>query len=257
MIALVTGASSGIGRDIARSLAKHGINVIITARRRDRLEELKKELTESYGVKVHIIAADISDMAQCRELHRRVKKYSIDIFVNNAGFGVFGDLTDTDLDRELAELDVNVKAFHTLFKLFLQDFRKRDYGYILNTASSAGFFPGPHFSSYYASKAYVVRMTQAVHEELRAARSHVSVSMLCPGPVNTEFMDKARVDFTVPPRVRCGVCRKADVRGAAHYSSVAGDEGGDNPRQAGSGLHSCSFRRAYPEPPGKALICRQ
>ena len=89
-------------------------------------------------MKVHIIAADISDMAQCRELHRRVKKYSIDIFVNNAGFGVFGDLTDTDLDRELAELDVNVKAFHTLFKLFLQDFRKRDYGYILNTASSAG-----------------------------------------------------------------------------------------------------------------------
>ena len=88
MIALVTGASSGIGRDIARSLAKHGINVIITARRRDRLEKLKKELTETYGVKVHIIAADISDMAQCRELHRRVKKYSIDIFVNNAGFGV-------------------------------------------------------------------------------------------------------------------------------------------------------------------------
>ena len=126
MIALVTGASSGIGRDIARSLAKHGINVIITARRRDRLEKLKKELTETYGVKVHIIAADISDMAQCRELHRRVKKYSIDIFVNNAGFGVFGDLTDTDLDRELAELDVNVKAFHTLFKLFLQDFRKRE-----------------------------------------------------------------------------------------------------------------------------------
>ena len=79
MIALVTGASSGIGRDIARSLAKHGINVIITARRRDRLEELKKELTETYGVKVHIITADISDMAQCRELHRRVKKYSIDI----------------------------------------------------------------------------------------------------------------------------------------------------------------------------------
>ena len=161
MIALVTGASSGIGRDIARSLAKHGINVIITARRRDRLEELKKELTETYGVTVHIIAADISDMAQCRELHRRVKKYSIDIFVNNAGLGVFGDFTDTDLDRELAELDVNVKAFHTLFKLFLQDFRKRDYGYILNTASSAGFFPGP---------------------------------------VNTEFMDKARVDFTMPPQ---------------------------------------------------------
>ncbi len=200
MIALVTGASSGIGRDIARSLAKHGINVIITARRRDRLQELKAELTEKYGVKVKIIAADLSDTAQCVELHRRVSKYNIDIFVNNAGFGVFGEFTDTDLDRELDELDVNIRAFHVLFKLFLQDFRKRDYGFILNTASSAGFFPGPCFSSYYASKAYVVRMTQAVHEELRADHSHVSLSMLCPGPVQTEFMDKARVNFSVPPQ---------------------------------------------------------
>lgn len=198
MIALVTGASSGIGRDIARSLAKHGINVIITARRRDRLQELKAELIEKYGVKVKIIAADLSDTAQCVELHRRVRKYNIDIFVNNAGFGVFGEFTDTDLDRELDELDVNIRAFHILFKLFLQDFRKRDYGFILNTASSAGFFPGPCFSSYYASKAYVVRMTQAVHEELRADHSHVSLSMLCPGPVQTEFMDKARVNFSVP-----------------------------------------------------------
>ncbi len=200
MIALVTGASSGIGRDIARSLARHGINVIITARRRDRLEELKAELVEKYGVKVHIIVADISDTRQCIELHDRVKKYNIDIFVNNAGFGVFGEFTDTDLGRELDEIDVNIKAFHTLFKLFLQDFRKRDYGFILNTASSAGFFPGPCFSSYYASKAYVVRMTQAVHEELRADHSHVSLSMLCPGPVQTEFMDKARVNFSVPPQ---------------------------------------------------------
>lgn len=200
MIALVTGASSGIGRDIARSLAKHGINVIITARRRDRLEELKAELIQDYGVKVQIIAADLSDIRQCIELHRRVKKYDIDIFVNNAGFGVFGEFTESDLSRELDMLDVNVKAFHTLFKLFLQDFRKRDYGYILNTASSAGFLPGPFFSSYYASKAYIVRMTQAVHEELRRAHSNVSLSMLCPGPVQTEFMDKARVDFSMPPQ---------------------------------------------------------
>ena len=200
MIALVTGASSGIGRDIARSLAKHGINVIITARRRDRLEQLKQELEENYGVRVKAITADLSDMKQCVELHRRVKKYNIDIFVNNAGLGVFGEFTDTDLERELDMIDVNIKAFHTLFKLFLQDFRKRDYGFILNTASSAGFIPGPCFSSYYASKAYVVRMTQAVYEELRADRSHVSLSMLCPGPVQTEFLDKARVDFSVPPQ---------------------------------------------------------
>ncbi len=200
MIALVTGASSGIGRDIARSLAKHGINVIITARRRDRLEELKAELIREYGVKVQIIAADLSDTKQCIELHRRVKKYGIDIFVNNAGFGEFGEFTESDLNRELEMLDVNVKAFHTLFKLFLQDFKKRDYGFILNTASSAGFLPGPFFSSYYASKAYVVRMTQAIHEELRREHSKVSVSMLCPGPVQTEFLDKARVTFSMPPQ---------------------------------------------------------
>ena len=199
MIALVTGASSGIGRDIARSLAQHGINVIITARRLDRLKELKEELIRDYGVKVQIIAADLADTKQCIELHRRVKKYDIDIFANNAGFGVFGEFTESELSRELEMLDVNVKAFHTLFKLFLQDFKKRDYGFILNTASSAGFLPGPFFSSYYASKAYIVRMTQAVHEELRRERSNVSLSMLCPGPVGTEFMDKARVDFSMPP----------------------------------------------------------
>ncbi len=199
MIALVTGASSGIGRDIARSLAQHGINVIITARRLDRLKELKEELIRDHGVKVQIIAADLADTKQCIELHRRVKKYDIDIFVNNAGFGVFGEFTESELSRELEMLDVNVKAFHTLFKLFLQDFKKRDYGFILNTASSAGFLPGPFFSSYYASKAYIVRMTQAVHEELRRERSNVSLSMLCPGPVGTEFMDKARVNFSMPP----------------------------------------------------------
>jgi hypothetical protein len=199
MIALVTGASSGIGRDIARSLAKHGINVIITARRRDRLEELKKELVGKYGVKVMYIAADLSDEKQCKELYNRVKKYNIDILINNAGFGVFGEFSETDLDRELDMLDVNVRAFHILFKLFLKDFKKRNFGYILNTASAAGFIPGPWFSSYYASKSYVVRMTQAVAEELRAQRSHVRVSMLCPGPVDTEFFDRAQVKFAMPP----------------------------------------------------------
>lgn len=195
MIALVTGASSGIGRDIARSLAKHGINVILTARRKDRLKELKEELVSEYGVKVMYIAADLSDEKQCFELHKRVEKYNIDILVNNAGFGVFGEFTETGLEQELELLKVNVRAFHILFKLFLMDFKKRNFGYILNTASVAGFYPGPLFSSYYASKAYVVRMTQAIAEELRAEKSGVSVSMLCPGPVATEFMERAGVSF--------------------------------------------------------------
>ncbi len=200
MIALVTGASAGIGRDIARSLAKHGINLIITARRKDRLQALKEELTEQYGVKVKVITADLSSVEQCKELHRRVQQYNIDIFVNNAGLGVFGEFTETDLDKELNMLDINVRAFHILFKLFLQDFVKRDSGYILNLASLAGFMPGPLFASYYASKAYIVRMTTAVHEELRCKKSNVRLSMLCPGPVQTEFMERAGVTFAMQPQ---------------------------------------------------------
>ena len=211
MIALVTGASSGIGREIARSLAKHGINLIITARRRDRLAELKKELVSEYGVRVKIISADLSDEKQCIKLHDMVRRYHIDIFVNNAGFGVFGNLWDTDLEQELNMLNVNVRAFHILFKLFVTDFKKRNFGYILNTASAAGFVPGPCFSSYYASKAYVVRMTQAVAEELRAERSAVSVSMLCPGPVDTEFFERARVKFATKP-ASCDVFAEKAVR---------------------------------------------
>lgn len=199
MIALVTGASSGIGRDIARSLAKHGINVIITARRRDRLIELKEDLVREYGVKVMCIAADLSNESNVFKLYDAVKKYNIDILINNAGFGVFGKFVETDLERELEMLEVNVKAFHILFKLFLRDFQKRGCGYILNTASIAGFAPGPFFSSYYASKAYIVRMTQAVAEELRKERSGVHLSMLCPGPVATEFSEKARVKFHAKP----------------------------------------------------------
>lgn len=199
MIALVTGASSGIGRDIARSLAKHGINLIITARRRDRLIELKNELVSRYGIKVMCVFADLSKEEQVFALYSKVRKYDIDILINNAGCGVFGEFTETNLERELDMLNVNIKAFHILFKLFLRDFKRRDCGYILNTASMAGFLPGPWFSSYYASKAYIVRMTQAVAEELRARRSHVHVSMLCPGPVATEFGETARVKFRTPP----------------------------------------------------------
>lgn len=199
MLALVTGASSGLGRDIARSLARHGVNVIITARRRDRLSELKSELTKEFGVKVLCITADLNDEEQVFKLYDKVKKYNIDILVNNAGFGVFGEFASTDLNRELQMLDVNVRAFHILFKLFLRDFKKRDFGFILNTASMAGFMPGPCFSSYYASKAYVVRMTQAVAEELRREKSNVHISMLCPGPVDTEFSSTARVKFLTPP----------------------------------------------------------
>ncbi len=199
MVALVTGASSGIGRDIARSLAMHGISLILTARRRDRLSELKREIVDKYGVRVKCITADLSKEDQVFGLYDAAKRYDVDILINNAGFGVFGEFTETNVERELEMLNVNIKANHILFKLFLRDFKKRDCGFILNTASAAGFLPGPFFSSYYASKAYIVRMTYAVAEELRRSGSNVKVSMLCPGPVSTEFSETAGVRFSMPP----------------------------------------------------------
>ena len=197
MIALITGASSGLGRSFAKILAKRGFNLVIVARRRQRLLELKHELVESYGVKVKILCHDLADPDECRQLYEEVERANIDILINNAGFGVFGKFTETDLDSELKMIDVNIKAVHILTKLFLQKFEKRNYGYILNVASLAGFMAGPWFSSYYASKNYVLQLTKALYEELRAEHSNVYVGAFCPGPVNTEFNEVAGAEFAV------------------------------------------------------------
>ena len=164
MTALVTGASSGIGRDIARELCRYGIKVIITGRDIERLSSLKKELGS--GVKA-VIRADLSDRKQCFRLYEKVKAYNVDIFINNAGFGTFGEFSETDLDTEIDMIDVNITAVHILTKLFLRDFNARERGYILNVASTAAFLPGPLMAAYYATKAYVLRLTQAIQEELR------------------------------------------------------------------------------------------
>ena len=197
MIALVTGASSGLGRAFSKILAKRGFNLVIVARRRQRLVELKKELSEDYGVKVKVLCHDLSDPEECRELFDEVSGVNIDVLINNAGFGVFGKFTETDLDSELKMIDVNIKAVHILTKLFLQKFVKRDHGYILNVASLAGFMAGPLFSSYYASKNYVLQLTKAIYEELRSDKSNVYIGAFCPGPVNTEFNDVSGAKFAV------------------------------------------------------------
>lgn len=193
MKALITGASSGIGRDMARNLSARGYDLILVARRTDRLEELKKELKTN----AQIISADLSKEEACMDLHEQVKNENIDILINNAGFGVFGAFDESDLQEELRMIDTNIKAVHILMKLFLKDFKAKNSGYILNVASSAAFLPGPLFSSYYASKAYVLRLTEAVYEELRKAGSKVYVGTLCPGPVCTEFDTTAKVSFSL------------------------------------------------------------
>ena len=194
MKALITGASSGIGREFARQLSAAGYALILTARRTDRLEELQKELK----TKTRIITADLSDDKECFGLDEQTKDETADVLINCAGFGVFGPFLETDLKRELQMLDVNVRAVHILTKLFCRDFVKRGSGHILNVASSAAFQPGPLLSSYYASKAYVLRLTEALAEELRRSGSRVVVSALCPGPVKTEFDDVANVKFSLP-----------------------------------------------------------
>lgn len=194
MKALITGASSGIGRDMARYLASKGWDLILVARREDRLKELKEEFSE---VNVRTIVTDVGDAACCRELYEMTKDDGVDFLINNAGFGLAGEFTATDLDTELNMIDVNIRALHILTKLFLRDFVARDSGYILNVASSAGFMPGPLLSTYYASKNYVLRLSEAIYEELRHKNSRVKISALCPGPVNTEFNKVARVKFAV------------------------------------------------------------
>lgn len=189
MKALITGASSGLGWDMAHILSEKGYDIIAVARREDRLLKLKEEL----DTHVETVKCDLTSIDDCIALAEKADE--ADVFINNAGFGVFGDLAETELDDELRMIDTNVKAVHILTKLVVKKFTERGYGHILNVASLAAFFPGPLFASYYATKSYVLRLSQAIYEELRRKGSKVKISVLCPGPVATEFGDVAKVNF--------------------------------------------------------------
>lgn len=191
MKALITGASSGIGRDIARYLSKLGYDLVIVARRKENLEILKKELNTN----VEIVCLDVSEKENCIKLFEEHK--DIDILVNNAGFGLFGHFDSIDLEKELSMIDTNVVAVHILTKLYVQEMEKRDSGYILNVASIAGFMAGPLMATYYATKNYVVSLSRAIRKELKKEKSNVKISVLCPGPVKTEFNDVAGVRFCI------------------------------------------------------------
>lgn len=184
--ALITGASSGIGECIARELSALGYETVLVARRLEKLEKLQKELNSPSRAE----AVDLSDRESVFKLAK--KHADVDVLVNCAGFGVFGEFDETDVSTEESMLAVNINALHFLMKAYLPRMKKNG-GKILNVASSAAFFPGPLFSSYYASKAYVYRLSLAVREELRHEGADVSVSVLCPGPVKTPFNTLAGV----------------------------------------------------------------
>lgn len=194
MKALVTGASSGIGKEIARYLAKLGYDLILVARSTEKLYKLRDELSD---VNVRVITLDLSREQDSLDLYEHLQDEKIDFLVNNAGFGAYGKFIEVPLEKELELIHTNVSAVHILTKLFLQGMVKRNSGHILNVGSAAGFLAGPTFSSYYASKNYVVRLTQAIHEELRRDNINVGVSVLCPGPVHTNFNDTANVKFCI------------------------------------------------------------
>lgn len=195
MKALVTGASSGIGYEISKYLAKRGYDIIVVSRNRQALENLKNEIKTN----VQIVCMDLSVVDNCVKLYENFKDENIDVLINNAGFGMYGNFDILDINKEIEMINVNILACDILTKLFLKDMKKRDSGYILNVGSIAGFMPGPLMSSYYASKSYVVKLTQAIRKELKKSKSGVSVSVLCPGPVNTNFNNTAGVKFAVRP----------------------------------------------------------
>ena len=160
MRALITGASSGIGRDIARELASNGYDLVIVARNIDRLNELKQDINSKAGnINIEVVQMDLSVVENCIKLHEQFKG-KVDLLINNAGFGAYGEFDKIDLEKELQLINTNITALHILTKLFLQDMKERDSGQILNVASIAGFLPGPLMSAYYASKAYVVRLSR-------------------------------------------------------------------------------------------------
>lgn len=202
MKALITGASSGIGRDMAHYLNDLGYDLILVGQNMEKLKEVSSSCHNAVA-----ISLDLSKEENVYKLYKQVKDENIDFFINNAGFGLFGFFNETDLDKELKMIDVNIRAVHILTKLFLKDFIQKDKGYILNVASSAGFLAGPYLSTYYATKNYVLKLTMAINEELRVKKSNVQISALCPGPVNTNFNKIAGGHFNTTSLSSCYVAK--------------------------------------------------
>lgn len=191
MKAIITGGSSGIGRDMAYYLSNMGYDLILVGRNKDKLNEVKNNIKN----KVKIYDMDLSKEDNVYKLYNEIKNEDIDILINNAGFGLFGNFIDTSLDRELEMINLNIISLHILTKLFLIDFVKKNKGYILNVASSAGFMAGPKLSTYYSTKNYVLKQNLAIYEELRHMNTNVKISVLCPGPVETNFNKVAGESF--------------------------------------------------------------
>ncbi|MBI3967434.1 MAG: SDR family oxidoreductase [Chloroflexi bacterium] len=201
---LITGASSGIGAELARVFAEHGYDLVLVARREAELAALGRQLAASHGVDFHVIPADLADPVAPGQLvdTLRERGLTIDILVNNAGYGLHGAFAQTDLDTELRMIQLNVTALTHLTKLLLPGMLARRRGRVLNVASTASFMPGPFMAVYYATKAYVLSFSEAIANELQG--TNVTVTALCPGPTHTGFAAAAsanRMQLFTGPRV--------------------------------------------------------
>jgi short-subunit dehydrogenase len=190
--ALVTGASSGIGEEFARQLAKKRYDLVLVARRRERLEKLAEELAEAYGTNAEVIAGDLATPEGIHTVEKRIGQGDIDLLVNNAGFGTRGVFANMSVDRELEELDVNIKALVRLTRAALEQMVQKKRGIVINVGSTGSFQPVPYMSTYAATKAFVLHFSEGVHEEVKP--HGVTVTCLCPGYVMTEFQQVAGID---------------------------------------------------------------
>lgn len=215
--ALITGASSGIGMEMARILARRGTNLVLVARRGEILKQLKQDLEKETATKVRTFPVDLTDQAATDGIFEGLKQeaVTVDYLINNAGFGTYGPFAESDLEREQAMLDVNITALTRLTRHFLPGMLKRGRGRILNVASTAAFQPGPLMSGYCATKAFVLHFSEALAAEV--AGSGVTVTAFCPGPVATGFISAANMEGaslfkTVKP---------VTVEGVAEYGLAA------------------------------------
>lgn len=191
--ALVTGASGGIGEEIAKILASKGVDLVLAARSGDKLSRLAESLAAEHKIQAHALPLDLSTAASASQVHSFLesKKLSIDFLINNAGFATFGPFAESDIDTELAQIQLNVTTLTHLTRLLLPAMVRRGKGRILNVASTAAFQPGPMMAVYYATKAYVLSFSEALANELRG--SGVTSTCLCPGPTMTGFNERAKL----------------------------------------------------------------
>ncbi len=194
--ALITGASSGIGKDLARIHAEKGGDVIIIARREEKLNALKQELETAYDIEVQVIVKDLTDSNACEEIYSKVAESGTEVeyLINNAGFGGHGKFHEQDPGYQQQMIDLNIKALTKLTRLFLPGMVERNSGRILQVASTAGLVPGPLQAVYFATKSYVLSLSQAIAEEV--SDTNVTCTALCPGATDTEFVEQANLEGT-------------------------------------------------------------